>query len=560
MRNPVSGIVALLGALALLLVGGVADGRAADPRAESMQISATADRDGALSVRTVITGSKLAKARQVLNKRAPASDDSEYEFTISDVKVSADADVAATVTDKDRTVEISFDAAKASGKPITISYRVVGAVHPVAGSNKNSELVWPVYQGFDFGVEKITGELSVPGQLLNFTCQAGAANLLQSCEQWQSGTFESPTPTFSDGPRNPGELVLLTTAQPTTTIAPDENLHHHWSLDRAFSLNWISGLGSLAILLLGALGLLLWRRRHRGTAAGGEPVRIGEFTPVGPGVSAFTLVTPVRPGQVGTVADETVDPIDVTGTLLDLAVRGYVRITQLPQEPNMPMEWAFTRTNEGRGELRRYESLLLDAIAPVGGEPVYASQITSAVGPVIDDVQDALYDDVVAEGWFARRPDASRSDVRLIGALGLLIGLVITTVLAIFTNLALLGIAVIVLAIALLFVVPEPQHRTAKGADLLAGLTGFSAVLQQQNTTHLDPARALHEISQVLPYAVVLGGKDRWIDALVAADPDGNPDAETLDWYHAPNDWHLDQLPASLDAFIAVIQGHLFDR
>ena len=43
-----------------------------------------------------------------------------------------------------------------------------------------------------------------------------------------------------------------------------------------------------------------------------------------------------------------------------------------------------------------YEKTLLDAVAPVDGEPMPVSQLPAAIGTVIGTVQDQLYDDVVA--------------------------------------------------------------------------------------------------------------------------------------------------------------------
>ena len=53
---------------------------------------------------------------------------------------------------------------------------------------------------------------------------------------------------------------------------------------------------------------------------------------MGAGQSEFRVLGEVRPGHVGTVADERVDPIDVAATLIDLAVHGHLRITELPRE------------------------------------------------------------------------------------------------------------------------------------------------------------------------------------------------------------------------------------
>jgi hypothetical protein len=76
----------------------------------------------------------------------------------------------------------------------------------------------------------------------------------------------------------------------------------------------------------------------------------------------------------------------------------------------------------------------------------------------------------------------------------------------------------------------------------------------------MPPGRELSEISELLPYAVVLGGHQRWLDAIVAADDDTDEDRYDLGWYHGPDGWHLRDLPGSLKNFITTVSGELFSR
>ena len=51
------------------------------------------------------------------------------------------------------------------------------------------------------------------------------------------------------------------------------------------------------------------------------------------------------------------------------------------------------------------------------------------------------------------------------------------------------------------------------------------------------------------------------LQAMVQADDDVDaPDPTTIDWYHAPATWHLQDLPVSLTQFISTVQGVLFGR
>ena len=84
-------------------------------------------------------------------------------------------------------------------------------------------------------------------------------------------------------------------------------------------------------------------------------------------------------------------------------------ITELPRE----CEFAPDRLDPGpdRGTaagLRPFEVALLDGIVPEGG----SGQGLRGRRPgheSIGGVQDALYDEVVANGWYERRPDAIRN-------------------------------------------------------------------------------------------------------------------------------------------------------
>jgi hypothetical protein len=102
--------------------------------------------------------------------------------------------------------------------------------------------------------------------------------------------------------------------------------------------------------------------------------------------------------------------------------------------------------------------------------------------------------------------------------------------------------------------------RTAKGTSLLAGLGALRSELLSHPTTQMPPGRELEEISQLLPYAIVLGGTDRWLDAIAASDRDTTPDSADLSWYHGPDDWHLRDLPDSLRNFVTTVSGSLFSR
>jgi hypothetical protein len=260
------------------------------------------------------------------------------------------------------------------------------------------------------------------------------------------------------------------------------------------------------------------------------------------------------------VADERVDPIDVTASLVDLAVRGHLRIVELPREHEFAgTDWDLARVADGPNGLLPFEQQLLDGIVTPGSR-VKVSELASRVHESIGGVQNALYDEVVSKGWYERRPDSTRSRWTQLGLGALIVAVVVTAVLAAFTTFGLIGLALVIVALGLIFVGQEMPSRTPKGVALLGGLSALRSDLLSHPTDQMPPGSELHELSEVLPYAIVLGGADRWLGAIVAADMDEHPDSEDLSWYHGPEGWHLRDLPDSLKNFITTVSGTLFGR
>ena len=123
-----------------------------------------------------------------------------------------------------------------------------------------------------------------------------------------------------------------------------------------------------------------------------------------------------------------------------------------------------------------------------------------------------------------------------------------------------MGLALIVVSLGMVFVAQEMPSRTSKGAALLGGLGALRSDLLSHPTNQMPPGNELKEMSELLPYTIVLGGLDRWLDAIVATDVDEQPDSYDLSWYHGPENWHLSDLPHSIKNFVTIVSGSLFSR
>jgi hypothetical protein len=546
-------------AAAGLWAGPLATPAHAEGTASTVVVRGNLAKDGSLKVQETISfaGQAPAQLTQKFETRADLVGDRQYVQTLSGITATADdTPTNPDVSTDDRFTTVSLPTNGAG--LVVLNYTVTGAT--VNLESDQTALRWPLLQGLSASVRAFEGTVQIPGAFTYIKCTAGSPNSTAPCAFAAAGTENSQTPTFRDGPRGEGEVVIADIGFPAGAVQANEVVDQRWTLGRAFSADPLPLGLALGLLVLGGIGLLLLhRRRGVDNQGSGEAGRVAEFAPVGPGQEEFRVVDDVRPGHVGTVADERVDPVDVTATVIDLAVRGHLLITELPRESKFARtDWDLTR-RPGQDQLQPFEQALLDGIAPQGGN-VLVSQLPGRVHESISGVQDKLYDEVVGNGWFARRPDATRNRWTQLAVAGLVVAVVVTVLLAAFTTFGLVGLALIVLALGLIFVAQEMPSRTAKGSALLAGLGALRSELLSHPTTQMPHGRELEELSQLLPYAIVLGGTDRWLDAIAASDRDATPDSVDLSWYHGPADWHLRDLPDSLRNFITTVSGSLFSR
>lgn len=538
--------------------GAVSSASAAET-VDSYLVEASVEADGALHVKATISlGEPPAALTQVMSTATRTPNSQEYRFTISDVTATAGgAPLDVTVTPGERSTTVSIPTAGVT-EPIVLEYTVLGA--SMAAADGTTLVQWPLVQGLNLPVTLFEATVGVPALFSSLDCAAGDPAAPGACTFFSGGTHDNIVPVFHHEGLPAGGFVQATLRFPAGLVAVNQDLRTLWTAERAFSVGPAELLGALALLVLGGLGLWFAHRRVGRDAAGAvAPTRIAEFHPVAEGQSEFRVLDSVRPGQVGTVLDEHVDPVDITATVLDLAVRGHLRINELARtSAHAGTDWSFERLDNDAA-LAAYERTLLDAIAPAGGS-VTVSNLSAAVVPVIPQVQSELYDEVVSRGWFARRPDTTRNTWTRLGWAALAVALLVTILLAAFTTFGLVGVALVLVALGLVFVAAEMPSRTTAGTGVLSGLQALSGTLLTQPTDQLPKGREQEQLALILPYAVVLGGADRWLQALADTDDDQTADGDELTWYHAGSDWHLHDLPDAVRNFVTTMQGTLFSR
>jgi uncharacterized membrane protein YgcG len=436
-----------------------------------------------------------------------------------------------------------------------ISYLVRGALN---GFADHDELYWnAVGDQWDVPIGRVTVRVSAPAAVTRAACFAGPLGSTGSCQQ---AGIAAGVAHFIQAGLGAHEGLTVVVAIPKGVVAvPRPVLVQRWSLQRAFAVTPVSaGVagGLLAVFaILGAVVLVRRRDgRNPGSAAHGAAPLSGHGQP------AMKSAPPkdVRPGQAGTLLDGVANPRDATGTIVDLAVRGYLRIEggltvleglAIREKP----DWQLVRLGK-TGGLLDYEQILLDGLfedypSTQDGAP---STLLSELGPAfarsLKRAQDALYRDVASRGWFTARPDQVRRRWLMTGCVLFAAGAVAIIVAAARSHLALIPVPVALAGLVLIGGARWMPARTAKGTELARRLLGFRRYLTTAPAGQARPAGQAGLLDDYLPYAIVFGCTEQWA-AVTEAVADAGQEPS---WYRSSEPYQ----PGSLSTLSQ--SGHYF--
>lgn len=394
------------------------------------------------------------------------------------------------------------------------------------------ELYLDVISGWNFPVRDVRVTVNGPNEVL----EAGCADRWHVADPCDEAASDGATATFGQAEVGTQQPLTIAVAYPTGSFPGVEPVvQYRWSPGRAFALTPATAGGALAVAAVG--GALLLRRLRRtgvdeqflGLTPGVLPAP-GQSPDVGarrraPVAVQFTPPAGFRAGQLGTLVDEAADPRDVTATIIDLAVRGYLRITQVDDGE----DWRLERTLRPTDDLLPYEDQLYMQLF-AGRESVELSELRSTFAAAMAGVQNALYVDVTERGWFRRDPSAARSAWAGRGVLVLLVGVAVTVLLAIWTQWALVGLALVLVGVVWLAASGAAPARTAAGTAVLAQAEGFRHYLATAEAEQLRFEEGEDLFSRYLPLAVAFGLTERWADLFAQLAAQGRPLPEPT-WY-----------------------------
>jgi hypothetical protein len=534
LRRPLAAFAVLLASIAVLLGGSAGPALAqSGEQIQDYDVTITVERDGTMRIDELITYDFGPNERRGILRDLVVREafDTTYErvYRIDNIQVRTEAgtpgDVSVTDEGNYRRIRIGDPDVFIRGvHRYAISYTVEGGPRSF---DDHDELFWDaIGNQWNVPVANASATVVVPAPVDQILCFTGAQGATLGCD---GSSFEGATATFTHAGLDEFEGMTVVVGMAPGTFQPPAQplLDELWTPAFGFQATPVRGGLAGIVGLVGLVGvpLLAWRkgrdRAYVGSAVDqalgnttGEEQRRG-FGRLQAGTVEFVPPEGIRPGQLGTLIDEQANLLDVTSTIVDLAVRGWLRIVEIPKAGGWTSKTDYELQKpggQGKGKLHTYEQMVLDSLF-AGRSTVKLSELKYTWRPELSKIQNALYNDLVEQGWYRSRPDHTRIGWRILGIVLLAVGVVGTFVLMTF-GWGLVGLALAVTGLMLTSLAGKMPARTGRGTAMLSRSLGFKRLF----TEGLEDARSRFAeekgiFSEYLPFAIVFGCTDRWAKA-----------------------------------------------
>jgi len=302
-------------------------------------------------------------------------------------------------------------------------------------------------------------------------------------------------------------------------------------VERPTAADRAAGFVSSNIWLL--LPLLAWFLMHRHWRARGKDPEERPITP------QYEPPGGMGPAEAGTLVDHHPHIHDLTATIVDLAIRGYIRIEE--QEPDGLIskfvggtDYAFRRLPDPEGDrLRAYERRILDALFDEHPGLVTTDDLKYEFHSRLSGIRTAIFEDLVDDGYYGRRPDKVRNFWVVAGAVISCLGFLAMTVLAsrgvmgpVTAMVAGVGTGIPVLIYG--FFMPARTRLGARVTERIRGLEEFLSRVEQDRFRRMITTP--EQFETLLPFAMALQVDEKWADAFD-------------DLFAEPPDWYVGRYP-----------------
>ncbi|HEV7520731.1 MAG TPA: DUF2207 domain-containing protein [Candidatus Angelobacter sp.] len=239
-----------------------------------------------------------------------------------------------------------------------------------------------------------------------------------------------------------------------------------------------------------------------------------------PGMSVAPMYEPpekMGPAEVGTLIDDSVDARDITSVLVDLAVRGYLKIVETQHKgflsSTKDYEFHLLKDPSQWNDLTDYERAMLQQVF-AGGQVTLLSSMRNRFYTALPMIKSEIMSALKSKGMYTVDPDSAKGYWGL-GVLMVALPFVALQVLGFADFLSSVPIAIVCGLIALAIIIIIGRQLTAtsmKGARTRVQIQGFQEFMNRVDADRLKRMPP-DTFEKFLPYAMALGVEHHWAKA-----------------------------------------------
>jgi len=223
---------------------------------------------------------------------------------------------------------------------------------------------------------------------------------------------------------------------------------------------------------------------------------------------------PLIPAEIGALIDEKIDPRDMSSTIVDLAVKGYLKIEETKREGLLfdSVDYYLRKVKDPDAHLQPFEIELMKSLFPGNLPGVSLSELKNRFYTHLPHLKETLFRELIKKRYFPKSPERVRNTYMGIGVFVIVIGILI------FLGLLSLPIMKGILApigagLPFLLFGRYMPAKTKAGALAYMESLGFQEFLSRAEKDRIEKLGDRNLFSKFLPYAIALDVVESWSKA-----------------------------------------------
>ncbi len=415
-----------------------------------------------------------------------------------------------------RKVKIYVPGAENTTRTVQISYRVRNAIRYF---DDHDEFYWNV-TGTEWPVpiDHASAFVSLPAQAAGQLRAQAFTGIYGSVDREATSEIQGATVVFETTNPLPmrGGLTI-------DIFSPKGILHEPGVFTR---IGWFLGSNPIVFLPLFAFAVMftLWYTKGRDPNAG---------------LSVAPMYEPpanISPAEAGTLVDDRIDPRDITSTLVDLAVRGYLKIEETEHKVLLFSHKDYTfhlvKKRDEWKDAQPHEMVILNHLFSTG-DSVPLSSLKNEFYVAIPKIKTDILAELKNKGMYSLDPDDA-TKVAILGAIIVAAPFVLLQWagwVSFFESAWVAGVAIAVSVLIVFLFARVMPAKTLAGARTRVAILGFQEFMNRVDADRLKRMPP-DTFEKFLPYAMALGVEHRWAAAFAGIIK------EPPSWYVGPGGFY----------------------